>query len=402
MAQHIRFRTLCTVNFPHDYFLNVGPQRYADLPAETREALVARHPVADWLDIIPDAATQRHLKGIGIRMVSTPLGLRLAIRVAADDRPFAGLPAGMRLRFGLRIRDPYFANYTALSLDPEAASAERKVLYFSNEGFDADPAPDLPDLTGEPPAFSNGSDYPLNALVRQGSNYFLAERAITNSANPNSNNSGWINLGNDQRYVSRADELLFLPSLASYRFAVANLDSELVVTDAFGREVLREGVNNPDGRSSQALRSPLSTPGRYRRTVADGLGPGQDEVVDFYLHPPFYGTRINGLLEIGPNDLLITTGPPANRGQVKDPAPEFRIAWLNRFTQWRYFGSGNQNQLAGVSDVADPRPLTYTPDPDPPTLNGQTLPVASAARLESDANFSELFSDTYVDERIYN
>ncbi len=155
MAQTIRYRTLCEVTFPHDYFLNVGPQRFADLPAETRDQLVARHPVGDWLDIIPDAATKRYLGGIGIRVVSAPLGLRLVIRVDAEDRPFAGLPDEMRLRFGLRIHDPYFHNYTALSLDPETASAERRLLYFSNEGFDGGAAPDLPDLTQAPPTFSN-------------------------------------------------------------------------------------------------------------------------------------------------------------------------------------------------------------------------------------------------------
>jgi hypothetical protein len=402
MPQSIRYRTLCQLSFPHDYFLNVGSQRFADLPAETQAALLAQHPVTDWLDIIPDTATQRHLGGIGIRMVFTPLGFRLAVRVDADDRPFAGLPAEWRLRFGLRIRDPYFANYTALRLEAEPASAERRLFYFSNEGFAGAPAPDLPDLTREPPTFSNGADYPLHALVRQGSNYFLASRAITNSANPNSNNSGWINLGNDRRYVSRADELAFLPALSAYRFATPNLSSELVVTDTFGREVLREGVDNTDGRLTQPLRRPLQAPGRYRRTVVDGLGPGQDEVVDFYLHPRFFGAGVYGIVELGPNELLITTGNPANRGKVKDPAPEFRVPWLNRFTQWRYFGSRNQDQLAGVDAVDDPRPLTYTPDPNPPTLNGQQLPVATAARLASDTTFSELFSDTYVDERIYN
>jgi hypothetical protein len=107
-------------------------------------------------------------------------------------------------------------------------------------------------------------------------------------------------------------------------------------------------------------------------------------------------------VEIGPNELLVTTGNPADQGKIKDPAPEFRVAWLNRFTRWRYFGSGDQNELGGVSDNADPRPLTYTPDPDPPTLNGRSLPVAAADRLAADANFDELFSDTYVDERTYN
>lgn len=402
MSQTLRYRTLCDITFPHDYFRNVGPDRFADLPAETQAALVTRHPVADWLAVKPDAETQRTLRGVGIRMVATPQGLRLAVRVADDDRPFVALPAELRLRLGLWVTDPFFDNYTALSWPAGNTVGGSRLLYFSNEGFAGDPAPDLPDLTAAPAVFSNGSDYPLNALVRQGSNYFLAERAITSSANPNSNNSGWINLGNDQRYVSRADEIEFAAALYRYRFQTNNLSSELVIIDAFGREVLREGVDNTDGQLEQSIDLRRLAPGRYRRTVADGLGAGQDETADFFLHPTWYGSGLRGVVEIGPNELIRTSGPLANRGKVFDPAPQFRVAWVNRFTNWRYFGGGDQNQLAGVSDVADPRPLTRTPDPDPPTLNGRSLPVPSANQLAADANFEELFSDTYVDERTYN
>jgi len=111
------YRTLFSVEILHHYFLDEGEDIYdAGLDTDKMEANLAIYDLKSFMDIIPTKKTQTILRNFRSRFVLSKQGFQVAM--AADgNEPFIAFSSDLKFDFVVRITDPYFENYTDISID---------------------------------------------------------------------------------------------------------------------------------------------------------------------------------------------------------------------------------------------------------------------------------------------
>ncbi|RXK87852.1 hypothetical protein EST62_05795 [Chlorobaculum sp. 24CR] len=108
------YRKLFEVRLLHHYWLDDGPTLFDRLPAAQQERYLLNYNVGAFLEITPTAATEKRLKAFGALWRKTKSGF---IAAAPSD---AALPLDTVLEWSLKVIDPEFFNYTALTLRPQS------------------------------------------------------------------------------------------------------------------------------------------------------------------------------------------------------------------------------------------------------------------------------------------
>lgn len=163
----INYKTLFEVNLYHDYFLDNGIDKFAAMYEEQRLVQLARYNVLDFLEIVPTLETQHKIVNQRMRLIKQPGGFRIMVSVEANPAlpllPTIPISDSFELRFMVKIKDEFFANYTDLPFE------SNRTYLFTNtspySGFPliplmpaSEPTPDpLPDPPN-PPTLPNIDD----------------------------------------------------------------------------------------------------------------------------------------------------------------------------------------------------------------------------------------------------
>lgn len=419
-----RYAVLFEVEIWHDYHLNRGDQIYEALALEQQAQVMAQYASADFLNVIPTLATSRTLAGQQLLFKSTATGFLVAAKLdltSPTPRPFIPLSADFRLTFALRITDPYFFNYTALSaemlpfhwLSNEAGNAVAGLAFLSAPVplSNPDRAYLADELYSEPvggrinlfrarrdtgpvaipisgdweriPAdtFESGAAYPATAIVLAANQLFRARQPLE-PGNDLNNPAQWEPLAIiPNQYVTAADSLPLKPPRFSLDLTSADLSVATVrVLRTDTSTVLWEQQFVSTNGPLEALPVALSAlePGRYSLEVLDeALVPVSALGLEFYLDGAAVRDRWFGVITIGlssGDDALLDAS-----GRLR--SPRYRLRFLNRASRWRYRFPADQAVGAGA-DVAPETPddarVLVTAQPRPLTRFGSGL------RLQAD------------------
>jgi hypothetical protein len=113
-----RYAILFEVDVLHDYFLNRGSLVHEALAVDQREAVSRRYTANTFLKVFPSGPTEQTLAGHKMLFKTTATGFLVAVQTDAagpDNRPVIPPGTDFRLTFVLRLSDPRFFNYTALT-----------------------------------------------------------------------------------------------------------------------------------------------------------------------------------------------------------------------------------------------------------------------------------------------
>ena len=244
-----KYPVLFQVKVLHHYFLDKVYALFDNfLPSEKIGAL-AEYDVRKFLKIQPTAQTQRILDGKNL--LFKPHGLGFAVLCNADKDGVVGKgkkPAiGERLRFSLKITDPYFMQYSAGFLKKEEVRIEKstngrtpdrffkKAYHLKNDSTGQNSS-----LAAPPVNYDNAQVFTPESIVQHDANangtpeFYIAQRAIASNTPPTvAANLDWLKLvqiapqNSNIRYVSQADltELELGDDLPQDGFAVIEIEA---------------------------------------------------------------------------------------------------------------------------------------------------------------------------------
>ncbi len=431
------YKKLFEVKILHHFFLDRGAVHYEGMDAREKLSQNLGYDVHRFLEIAPTTACQRQLAGYRLIFKKVFNGFLLAAPVSPDDtgQPFAPPAPQARFSFEIAIKDPFFLNYTALSLRRPRSF----VYHFHNLGKSTGQFPDLSAVAPEPSAGSgdpgtfahypgdlasdnasspggvfmalrstnntstgsadwqedlpgnpwdSGATYTAGEVVRygSGSTYGLYRATAESTGTDPLDTSVWEKLGGlPLGYVNTADALPLSGPFVRYPASRNFSDSSYEITNVFGETVKAGGAGSGLNETGNSIDMRGFAPGKYTLTVTE---PGTATVVEtrsFYLPQPRTGSAPFGIIDIfsaGAGDYDLLSGS----GQFNSPA--FVLRFKNRHTAWRYINSGSR----AVELETGPNPLTATGAIEVPH-SGSELPNPSAEilRPENEQYFTEIY-----------
>ena len=135
MGFTIGYTRLFTVRIMHGYFLNQGNTDFMTLAESEQLKTELTYNVSDFMHVVPSASTKELMKNRGMVFRMEPKGFLVGIKIDQEAKEsgqlkaFIPLEDEVRLRFFIQIKDPYFFNYSNLSL----TNSSNKVYRFHNE-----------------------------------------------------------------------------------------------------------------------------------------------------------------------------------------------------------------------------------------------------------------------------
>lgn len=416
MGFSITYFRLFDVALRLHYHLDRGTTEFDALTDEEREEVLADYRragyVSEELSIAPTPETRRTLRRMGWLWRRVPDGFFVAAhtREAADgSRVLERMPGGsIRLRFALTLRDPSFVNRSNGPFGTDG----RLLYHFANRDEHAGTARRYPHLTLEPPSYRYQTFYRAGDLVRRtlhGRNVYLALRDGTHSRPPQSGpgTSNWLRLAGDQ-YANEADRVVLRRALQEVALPdedpVQEARFHLVRADGSREEV--GGVSAADLADSHSYRLDLSafSSGRYDLEIEGTYGSGESfsRSEAIYLDDSLPPGGVFGLVEI-----VHPAGAPGSTYRLWEPdgrlrQPSFRLAFLNRYTYWRYHFAEVPDPVPDPADfeqvddrayvIREAKPLTRSLVPIP--YDGDRLlpnPTGTRVRPEEDRVYSDVF-----------
>ncbi|HEY5603806.1 MAG TPA: hypothetical protein VIM41_11915 [Gammaproteobacteria bacterium] len=426
-----RYAVLLEAEVLHDYLLNRGDTVFEALNDGQQAQLMQQFNHEAFLSIAPTAQTRRTLSGHKMIFKTTAAGFLVAVKTddaAPDVRPAIPLAADFRLSFALRVTDPRFFNYTALTAEAAA------IYYFNNRS--GNEAAGSRFLSAAVPAFNAARAYEADELYSESSggviNLFRALRDTGPSAIPLA--ADWSRIpadtfdaaatytegsvllaanrlyralidgpGNDltnatewemfatlaNQYVSTADRLPAKPPLFNVDVSGAALPQITVRLRRAGETstVWEQSYQAPTGNlENLQIDARALAPGVYQLIVLDGaLTELPVFGFSFYLDGAAINDNWFGVIEIGlgSGGLALLDGSGALR------SPRYTLRFLNRATRWRYIFPADQALGSGAEvapEGADNR-ILVTAQPRPLTRFGTGL------RLQADDELSETISE---------
>jgi hypothetical protein len=303
------------------------------------------------LEVIPSAATAAVLKGCG--MVWKQAGHKLIVLTRVDDtgKPYVKLSPLVKLSFYLRIKNPYFNNFTNLSYHP----AEPFRYYFSN-GNQVKVGTDMY-LSSKIANYNNAGQYPIGTFAANPAKDVFESIKPSNSGNAHalSDANYWTKLGKFQ-YVNAADLIEITPfvylfnAAAATNFAVnifgfnaANGNYDKQVTDTVN-------LTFDTPQTTVPIRLETLPPGKYRVNVN-----GADKFI--YLDGDVVYRDVFGVIEI------VNNLPAANDFSLFDAAGKpkrklFTLQFASRSVIWKYIS--RTSDVTTIEDTADT--ITFSSD----------------------------------------
>ncbi|MBI1227574.1 MAG: hypothetical protein GC192_20240 [Bacteroidetes bacterium] len=222
-----KFPVLFQVKVLHHFFLDVGSTLFDNLPALDKVKILADFDLRAILQIEPTKSTQQILDGRNL--LFKPHGLGFAVLCQADGNGVvdAGKKPiiGEKLRFGVKIVDPYFRQYTASFLVNQQVRIEKSTDGRSPDRFfknvfllKNDVSGQSNSLSATPPNYDSTLEYAPESIVQHDVNldgnppFFIAQRLVATNAPPtNGANLDWLQLAQiapqnaNLKYVSQTD-----------------------------------------------------------------------------------------------------------------------------------------------------------------------------------------------------
>jgi len=122
------YRTLFSIEILHHYFLDEGEEVYGDdLDESKMEKNLSLYSLSDFMEIRPSAKTVQVLRNMRSRFIQTKVGFQVATAEGDDDKPFIPFSSELSLDFIARIKDPFFENYTNITID------RSRPIFLSNQ-----------------------------------------------------------------------------------------------------------------------------------------------------------------------------------------------------------------------------------------------------------------------------
>jgi hypothetical protein len=132
MSYSHSYRKLFGVEVRHDYFLDSGNKKFAELSPAERKSILERFDAGSFLTIVPTERTKQVMQQQRMLMRSGKDGFAVGVQIEPPENgsdkqiPFIGLDKYTKLDFLLKVADPSFENYTGLSF------SRRQIYFFAN------------------------------------------------------------------------------------------------------------------------------------------------------------------------------------------------------------------------------------------------------------------------------
>jgi len=247
-------------------------------------------------EIFPSHDTSTRLRAQGMLWRFTGNRLTVAIRTDDDGKPYSPLSVSTKLKFYLKLNNPYFDNFTNLTYQPSTAQR----YYFSN--INQTQIGSTLHLNSKIPSYNNTTNYPVGSFASNPSDEIF--EAIRNSENGDAHGlteqAYWLNR-EEVQYVNSNDLVEITP----------HLDGDVVYSDIFG---IMEFYNHLNASDAFALFDAQGKP----KGTAFTLRFANRSVIWKYLART---NDITAVEDIAASSPLIFTAQPDNQFISTRPIP---------------------------------------------------------------------------------
>ncbi len=122
------YKNLFEIAVLHGYFLNSGNNEYNTMSEDKKKLMLKNYDFENFIEIIPTRETFLQLKNNHLIFQNQKNTMKIGVKISIDDSklPFVDIPLTLTLNFIIKIKDPFFENYTSISL------LSNRILYISN------------------------------------------------------------------------------------------------------------------------------------------------------------------------------------------------------------------------------------------------------------------------------
>jgi hypothetical protein len=122
------YKNLFDIAILHSYFLNSGNNEYNSMSDDKKKQMLKNYDFENFIEIIPTRETFLQLKNNHLIFQNKKNIMKIGVKISIDDPdlPFVDMSLALTLNFIIKIKDPFFENYTNISLLPN------RILYISN------------------------------------------------------------------------------------------------------------------------------------------------------------------------------------------------------------------------------------------------------------------------------
>ncbi|MGS2764490.1 hypothetical protein [Sinomicrobium sp. M5D2P9] len=128
MSFQIQYKPLFRVFVYHNYYLNDGMDEFNGMTDKDKTIRLKDYDYRSYLEIVPGYETSRFLSGHNMVFHKQKDHLAIGIKISPDNPQHSFIPiaTASALTFLIKIKDPYFGNYTDYTVEND------KLLYLSN------------------------------------------------------------------------------------------------------------------------------------------------------------------------------------------------------------------------------------------------------------------------------
>lgn len=407
----IYYKRLFEVRILLEYYLRDNIHQDVFAPANPAlESLLAQrvdhqqYNIWHVLTIVPLQTTGSLFEGRAIRLIPTPAGFFVGLKVTPRDNkfvPFISLDPDIRFHFAITAKNPLLRNITNYPL----RSSVPAIYYFSNSNEAGNQR--FPFLSLPVAPFKAGKTYAMGELAVVGGNL---KEALVRTASATA--SRWRAL--DAEGLANEGDRILLPKQFEYIFdPESNVSTaDIALTTADGTIIKQMSFSSSSGLNRLSLDFNMNNSGE----ISDGLyqlavtgDGGYLEERKVYLSNSLYRAGSFGLIDIKPGeaDFRLLEAD----GSLRTPVPVFEIRLKSRSTYWRYISSKGKKLkvtdktdpyltvTGGALQASVPRPLTFMPVEfrrNDPAIERVFLPNPPTVSFKPEAD-GRVYSDIYLD-----
>jgi len=270
--------------------------------------------------------------------------------------PFSDFDNGIVFRYYLLLKNLYFSNFTAISLQ----MSERKRFYFSN--LSKNKTGDVLSLSNNISVFSTTKIYAPGELVKgPDNNFYEAVRTSDGTAASKdlANTKYWLQAPLARPYVNINDQVTLIGENLNYKLEtpathiISKIFALTKTNENLPYDSLIETVEQVFTQNQQTVTIDFSRikPGRYKLIVNNE----QEQWV--YVDPAALRQNVFGVIEVHHLDKLPADFQLLENNHLKVPEPVFTIQFKNRSIFWKYISLNGDISLADSS----PSPQNFLP-----------------------------------------
>lgn len=375
MSNLIQYKPLFELSILHDYYLSEDLDLFeskTNLRAELLAAQAKSYKISNNIQILPTPDCKEHLKEHRLLFKPTANGFFVGARVIPFTNEkfilFKPLSIPLKLRFVVKVNNPFFFNITNLRLEKNTENQEKHIYFFTNRNKNFTPltSDTLLYLSKSVEDFNRNYDYEAGEIIIRGNDMWEAIEDVKPD-NP-FESTQWRKIYNSQsphfQFVTRADKTVLRPKVFLHQ----------VSSNTVGLQAVRILVKDQNKTLKEDLLFEANDP-RDANAVLNFCKLDLSHLPSglYYLEvEQLDGTPLFSLnKEVYLDDLLYQQSPLAIIECDHEPDgslneykwldqndhnvllnPKYIIRWKNRPTWWRYYYQKDENITEASSDVA--------------------------------------------------